>query len=97
MPTIPFDFSEAWEEFLLRAGDDMQTLIPKVREKLGTYEGLEMDVAGDGKLVKITMSGLLGLVWKGGMRGAESWLKNSDDRSKYPNTTKTFLNVNGLF
>jgi hypothetical protein len=46
---------------------------------------------------EITLSGVLALAKQGGLKGAKSWLQNSEDREKFPNTTKAFLAANGIF
>lgn len=91
----PFDSAGAWNEFVRRTGEDMETMIPKVREKLGTWIGKEVTL--EDKSIPITLSGLLALAHSAGMRGAASWLQNANDREKYPHTTKVFSQVNGLF
>jgi len=45
----------------------------------------------------LTLSGLLGLVSQAGIKGTKGWLTNPQDRERFPHTTKTFLDTNGIF
>lgn len=87
----PSQVGGPWTEFLNRSAKGYEELEPKVRAKLGSWVGKE--VLGQ----TITMSGLLGIVSRAGMNGAKSWLKNEDDRQKFPSTTQAFIDTNGLF
>ncbi len=60
------------------------------------------DFAGDvidvnGQPTPVTASGILALLKAAGPRGAESWLRNEADRSRFPRTTATFLRANNCF
>lgn len=92
-PPNPFEqvSDDTWMDFLERANADWGELVPRVQEKLGRFIG--QDIGGSA----VTLSGLLGLTARAGIRGAESWLKNAGDREKYPNSTKAFQATNGLF
>lgn len=46
---------------------------------------------------KQTLSGLLGVAHRAGLRGARKWIKSDDDKAKHPFTTATFELVNGVF
>jgi hypothetical protein len=54
-------------------------------------------VPGHEGTVKITLSGVLGVIQCAGLEGAASWLEHPGDRKRYPHTTRTFLNTNGAF
>lgn len=54
-------------------------------------------VPGHDGTVKITLSGVLGVIQCAGLEGAASWLEHPGDRKRYPHTTRTFLNTNGAF
>lgn len=43
----------------------------------------------------VCASGILGLLKSAGPEGARSWLKNVEDRTKFPKTTEAFLRTNG--
>jgi hypothetical protein len=45
----------------------------------------------------LTMSGLLGLASQAGIKGAKSWLEKPQERERFPHTTQTFLETNGIF
>lgn len=51
----------------------------------------------EGKEHPITMSGILALLKSGGAKGAEQWLRQPDNRSKYPRQSELFLRANGCF
>lgn len=87
----PFRVGGPWSQFLDRVSDTYAKRIPEIREKLGSYIGTEID----GK--QITLSGLVGIVSAGGMRGAKKWLDVPGDRTKYPQTTSIFNQTNGIF
>ena len=44
-----------------------------------------------------TLSGLLGVAHRAGLRGARKWIKSDDDKAKHPFTTATYELVNGIF
>lgn len=46
---------------------------------------------------KVTQSGLMALLHKGGVDGAKAWLSSPGDRAKYPNTTAAFTAATELF
>jgi hypothetical protein len=54
-------------------------------------------VPGNEGTVKITLSGVLGVIQCAGLEGAASWLEHPGDRKRYPHTTRTFLHTNGAF
>jgi hypothetical protein len=54
-------------------------------------------VSIDGNDHPVTASGLLGLMKSAGVKNAESWLANPDERKTFPHTTKMFLQTNGVF
>jgi hypothetical protein len=54
-------------------------------------------VPGHEEVVKITLSGVLGVIQCAGLEGAASWLEHPGDRKRYPHTTRTFVNTNGAF
>lgn len=88
----PFDVPvRQWREFVARANSDWDKLAPRIQDKLGKYVGTSVE--GE----EITLSGLLGLVHRAGLRGAEQWLKHSEDRERFPNTTAAFRSTNGIF
>jgi len=45
----------------------------------------------------LTMSGLLALVSQAGIKGAKGWLNKPKERERFPYTTQTFLETNGIF
>ena len=45
----------------------------------------------------LTMSGLIGLASQAGIKGAKSWIAEPEDRKRFPHTTQTFINTNGIF
>jgi hypothetical protein len=45
----------------------------------------------------VTLSGLLGVIQCAGLEGAVGWLERSNDRKRYPHTTRAFLRTNGIF
>jgi len=59
------------------------------------FAGTEVQVA-DAKH-PVTPSGVLGLLKAAGPKGAEGWLRNPGDRTKFPRTTEVFLRCNGTF
>lgn len=44
-----------------------------------------------------SLSGLLGVAHRAGLRGARKWIRSADDKAKHPFTTATFELVNGIF
>jgi hypothetical protein len=54
-------------------------------------------VPGCDDAVKITLSGLLGVVQAAGLDHAEGWLHSKDDRKRFPHTTAAFMRTNGVF
>lgn len=56
-----------------------------------------MPVEVDGENVPITLSGLLAVMRAAGTQNAEKWLDSSEERNKFPNTTKAFKRSNGCF
>jgi hypothetical protein len=65
----------------------------------GLLEYLERPIVVPGHegAVKITLSGVLGIIQCAGLEGAASWLEHANDRRRYPHTTQTFLSTNGAF
>lgn len=45
----------------------------------------------------LTMSGLIGLASQAGIKGAKSWIAKPQERERFPHTTQTFLETNGIF
>lgn len=79
-----------------------QALCSDVADYTKKCKGLISDFTGDavevnGQVHPITMSGLLGVLKAAGPAGAEGWLKNPEDRAKFPRTTETFLRTNNCF
>lgn len=64
---------------------------PKIKALYGTYAGKEIEGQ------KATISGLLAVAHRAGLKGLGSWLKNPGDRQKYPNTTAAYKAANGIF
>lgn len=84
-----------WEVLANANVKKLQSIRPKVEEKLGNWVGQPIIV--NDAAHTISLSGLLGIVDCAGFKGAKSWLENESDRSKYPNTTNCFLETNNLF
>jgi hypothetical protein len=81
---------------------------PKVQYKVFRKSILEyykaIEASGLNKLIgqevgieSLTMSGLLGLVSQAGIKGAKGWLDKPQERERFPHTTQTFLETNGIF
>jgi hypothetical protein len=71
-----------------------------VQEKLGANIGREIELPNGTdtpQVVQVTMSGLLGIVSRVGLKGAQRWLENPADRERFPNTTLAFRQFNGDF
>lgn len=67
----------------------------KAKNRYANAIGREIDL-GDNKAI-VTWSGLLGLAHQAGLKAVDSWLKNPEDREKFPNTTRIFARVTGIF
>lgn len=52
---------------------------------------------GDDAPVRVTMSGVLGVVQAAGLEGAVGWLESYNDRRRFPHTTAAFQRTNGVF
>lgn len=74
---------------------DLSDLRDKAGDVIRNFMALEVEV--DGKTHVITLSGILGLLKAAGVEGAQSWLSNPKDRTKFPKTTETFIATNGVF
>ncbi len=61
--------------------------------KSGLNKLIGKDIGGE----PLTMSGLLGLASQAGIKGAKSWLCKPQERERFPHTTQTFLETNGIF
>lgn len=72
-------------------GKSTRDYLPKVRVLFGKYLGQELE----GR--KATLSGLLAVAHRGGLKGLAGWVKNARDRQVYPNTTAAYLAANGIF
>ena len=59
----------------------------KMRDLIGKNVGGEI----------LTMSGLIGLTSQAGIKGAKSWIARPEERERFPHTTQTFLETNGIF
>lgn len=44
-----------------------------------------------------TLSGLLGVAHRAGLRATRKWIRSDDDKANHPFTTATFELVNGIF
>ena len=74
---------------------DVADYYKKATTLIGMFTGDVVEVGSD--KVHVTLSGMLGLLKIGGPKGAESWLTNPTDRTRYPRTTEAFLRCNGCF
>jgi hypothetical protein len=72
-------------------GKSARDYLPKVRVLFGKYVGQELE----GK--KATLSGLLAVAHRGGLKGLQGWVKSARDRVTYPNTTAAYNAANGIF
>lgn len=61
------------------------------------YLGRALVVPGHEAPMEITLSGVLGVIQCAGLEGAASWLERASDRRRYPHTTQTFVQTNGVF
>lgn len=59
------------------------------------FVGSQVEVGGSKH--PVTASGVLGLLKAAGPKGAEGWLRNVEDRTRFPRTTEVFLRCNGSF
>ena len=59
--------------------------------------GLDKLIGKEIAVEPLTMSGLLGLASQAGIKGAKSWLEKPKERERFPHTTQTFLETNGIF
>lgn len=67
---------------------------PKVRVLFDKYLGARFVGATN---QPATLSGLLAIAHRGGLKGLASWVKNEGDRAKFPNTTAAYNAANGIF
>jgi hypothetical protein len=74
---------------------DLSTYREQERKLIDDFGGEVIDV--NGQTHGVSMSGILGLLKAAGPKHTRSWLKNPDERSKYPQTTETFLRTNNIF
>jgi hypothetical protein len=72
-------------------GKSAQDYLPKVRVLFGKALGQEYEGA------QATLSGLLAVAHRGGLKGLQSWLRNPKDRVMFPNTTAAYRAANGIF
>lgn len=63
------------------------------------YQGhaLEIPSSETSSSVRVTLSGVLGVIQAAGLEGAVGWLGNVRDRERFPGTTRAFLRTNGVF
>ena len=61
--------------------------------KGGLDKLLDKNIGGE----SLTMSGLIGLTSQAGIKGAKSWIAKPEERKRFPHTTQTFINTNGIF
>lgn len=52
---------------------------------------------GNEEPIRITLSGVLGVIQAAGLEGAVSWLESYHDRRRFPHTTQAFLRTNNVF
>jgi hypothetical protein len=66
---------------------------------LDDYVGHVVDVPVDGqpRAIRVTKSGLLGVIQAAGLDGAVGWFEDPNDRLRFPHTTHAFLRTNGVF
>lgn len=94
---VPEGISEGqWQRWLQSAHADMSAFIPKVKARFSNYLGKNIFVPGAGML-PVTLSGVLGVINRAGMRGAVQWFGSQEDKQKHPNTTKAFIDTTGIF
>lgn len=59
--------------------------------------GRAIKVPGSEADVRISLSGVLGVIQCAGLEGAVGWLESPNDRRRFPHTTQAFLHTNGVF
>ncbi len=66
---------------------------------LDEYVGHAVQVLVDGqpRTIRITRSGMLGVIQAAGLDGAVGWFEDPADRLRFPHTTAAFLRTNGVF
>lgn len=74
---------------------DIKAVSEQCRKLINDWAGDLVQI--NGQTTPVTFSGLLGLIKAAGVEGAKQWLTSEESRLRYPNTTKQFLNTNGLF
>lgn len=74
---------------------DIIAVNDQCRKLINEWCGDTIDI--NGTSTPITHSGMLGLLKAAGTEGTKAWLTSKESRVRYPNTTKQFLNTNGLF
>jgi hypothetical protein len=81
---------------------EYKAMVADVEDRNGEAAKLIADHSGEvvnlaGVDHAVTWSGILGLIKAAGPEGAEGWLTNPEDRTRFPRTTETFVRTNGCF
>ncbi len=63
----------------------------------GEHVNRTITLPGDTAPVRVTMSGVLGVIQAAGLEGAVGWLESYNDRRRFPHTTQAFVRTNNVF
>lgn len=85
------------EEFLASPEAQYKVFEGSMEQYNGRLNPLRRYIGQSAEGKKITWSGLLGIAHRAGITGLKSWLENPGERSRFPNTTSTFLKTTEVF
>jgi hypothetical protein len=87
------------ELFLSRPNVQYKVFVQSVKQLFPILSGEKfssfMGRGAEGK--KVTLSGMVALAHRAGVKGAYGWLSRPEQRSKFPHTTQAFLSSTGVF
>lgn len=89
-----FRASPALQTDIFRKG--MAQYAAQIRSRSSVFDRLRR-IPMQGKMVKVSLSGLLAVAHRAGWEGMKGWLGDESVRIKFQGTTRAFLKANGIF